>query len=475
MRITSDPGSYKDPSGGVFYYKDKVCRWVADDTNQFYQNLVKSNLFQDLIQSKYFVPTSQIVLEDDINILNEHSANATYFEHERINFISFPYEWPASMILDAAIHTLDLQIILLQKDLSLKDATPYNIQYHHAQSLFIDLCSIENASQNGIWTAYNQFCQTFLYPLLMFQFRSTTLRSIYLTHLDGLTLDETVQFLGFRPFWKNGLIFDYVMPALLRKFENSRFPISKKTVSTSRTFKDSSEIQSYTVRRLRRFFNRMHLGTSKSKWKNYRKSCSYNDEDYLRKKEFIGSFLRSHHIKNVLDLGCNTGDISMLAAKKGLDVVALDSDPHCVDHLYRRSKDDHAPILSLCIDIANPSPSIGWFNRERPSFLDRVNGQFDCVFALALIHHLLIYNRIPLPQIVDLLRHCTSRFLIVEYVGPSDRMFQELLRYRSETYNDFTRGRFEVTMSQHFSIIRNEEIVDPVRAMDRCLYLMECK
>ena len=165
----------------------------------------------------------------------------------------------------------------------------------------------------------------------------------------------------------------------------------------------------------------------------------------------------------------------MLAAIKGLDVVALDSDPHCVDHLYRRSKDDHVPILSLCIDIANPSPSIGWFNRERPSFLDRVNGQFDCVFALALIHHLLIYNRIPLPQIVDLLRHCTSRFLIVEYVGPSDSMFQELLRYRSETYNDFTRGRFEVTMSQHFSIIRNEEIVDPVRAMDRCLYLMECK
>jgi len=475
MRITSDPGSYKDPSGGVFYYKDKVCRWVADDTNQFYQNLVKSNLFQDLIQSKYFVPTSQIDPNHDECISNQYGNDATYFEHERIKFISFPYEWPASMILDAAIHTLDLQIILLQKELSLKDATPYNIQYHHAQPLFIDLCSLENASQNGIWIAYNQFCQTFLYPLLMFQFGSTTLRSIYLTHLNGLTLDETVQSLGSRPIWKYGLMFDYAIPALMTKFENLGMPISKKTVSVSRTFENSIEIQLHTVRRLRRFLDRIRLARGVSKWAEYRKSCSYSDENYSQKKEFIESVLRSHHIKNVLDLGCNTGDISMLAAKKGLDVVALDSDPHCVDHLYRRSKDDHAPILSLCIDIANPSPSIGWFNRERPSFLDRVNGQFDCVFALALIHHLLIYNRTPLPQIVDLLRHCTSRFLIVEYVGPSDRMFQELLRYRSETYNDFTRGRFEVIMSQHFSIIRNEEIVDPVRAMDRCLYLMECK
>ncbi|MFQ5981688.1 MAG: class I SAM-dependent methyltransferase, partial [Candidatus Heimdallarchaeota archaeon] len=475
MRITSDPGSYKDPSGGVFYYKDKVCRWVADDTNQFYQNLVKSNLFQDLIQSKYFVPTSQIDLNHDECISNQYGNNATYFEHERIQFISFPYEWPPSMILDAAIHTLDLQSMLLQKNLSLKDATPYNIQYRHAQPLFIDLCSIQNASENGIWIAYNQFCQTFLYPLLTFQFTSSSLRSIYLTHLDGLTLDETFESLGFRPVWKHGLIFDYVMPAFLRKIENSSLPISKKTVSTSRTFKNSSEIQLYTVRRLRRVFNRMRLGTGTSKWKNYRKSCSYTDENYLRKKEFIESVLRSHHINNVLDLGCNTGDISLLAAKNGVDVVALDSDPYCVDHLYRRSKDHHAPILSLCIDIANPSPSIGWFNRERPSFLERVNRQFDCVFALALIHHLLIKNRIPLPQIVDLLRHCTSRFLVVEFVGPSDKMFQELLRYRTESYSDFNRGNFEATMSQHFSIIRNEEIVDPVRAMDRCLYLMECK
>jgi len=227
--------------------------------------------------------------------------------------------------------------------------------------------------------------------------------------------------------------------------------------------------------RLRRFFDRIRLARGASRWTDYGKSCSYSHENYSQKKEFIETFFRCHRVEKVLDLGCNTGDFSLLAAEQGADVVALDSDPYCVDHLYRRSKDRRAPILSLCIDIANPSPSIGWFNRERPSFLDRVNGQFDCVFALALIHHLLIYNRIPLPQIVDFLRHCASRFVFVEYVGPSDRMFQELLRYRTESYSDFNRAKFEAIMSSRFSIIRKAEVVDPKQSMDRCLYLMECK
>ncbi len=475
MGIMNEPGSYKDPGGGIFYYKDKVCRWIADDTNQFYHNLVKSDFFQHLIQSRYFIPTTPIDLSHDVNIVNQYGDHTTYFEHERIQFISFPYEWPVSMILDAAIHTLDLQITLLQTNLSLKDATPYNIQYHHTQPLFIDLCSVEKASENGIWIAYNQFCQMFLYPLLMFQVRSSTLSSIYLSNLDGLTLDETVQSLGLRPFWKYRLMFDYAIPALITKVENLGISVSKKTVSTSRTFTNSTAIQLHTVRRLRRFFDRVRLDKGVSKWADYTTSSSYSPEDYLRKKEFIESFLRGHRIHNVLDLGCNTGDFSLLAADQGADVLALDSDTGCVDRLYHRSKERQSPILSLCLDIANPSPSIGWFNKERLSFLERVNGQFDCVFALALIHHLLVTNRIPLPEIASLLRHCTSRFLVVEYIGPSDKMFQELLRYRAESYSDLNKEKFERIMSQHFSIIRKTELVDQEKSMDRCLYLMECK
>lgn len=270
-------------------------------------------------------------------------------------------------------------------------------------------------------------------------------------------------------------MFDYGIPALITKLENIGIPLSRKTVSISRTLPNSTEIQLHTVRRLRRFLDRIPIPTGTSRWTNYGSSCSYTRENYSQKKEFIENFLLCEDIDKVLDLGCNTGDLSLLAADHGADVVAVDSDAGCVDRLYHRSKERQSPILSLRVDIANPSPSIGWFNKERSSFLQRVNRHFDCVFALALIHHLLVTNRIPLPEIASLLRHCTSRFLVVEYIGPSDKLFRELLRYRTESYNDISRDTFEATMLQYFSIKKKTDLAAPEGSMDRCLYLMECK
>jgi SAM-dependent methyltransferase len=474
MRIKTDPGSFKDPAGGVFYYADKVYRSVTYEFGQFYQGLVQSDFFQELIRSKYFIPTWPVDLSHDLFLTEKFGSETIYFEHEPIEFLTFPYEWPASMIVDAGILTLDLQTMLLQKNLSLKDATPYNIQFCYTQPLFIDLCSVIDASKNGIWIAYNQFCQTFLYPLLMFQLGAFRLNAIYLSHMDGLTLDETVRSLGFRPFLKHGLTIDYLIPALITKLKHLKvMDITKKSVSTSRTLSNSAEIQLHTVRRLRKWLNKMRPKKATSDWVNYMESCSYGDEEYRIKKQFIEDSLQKHHVEMILDLGCNIGDFSIIAAKHGHKVVALDSDYDCIDYLYDTSKANNYPILPLHMDISNPCPSIGWFNEERSSFLNRINGRFDCVFALALIHHLMITNRIPLIEIVRFFHYCTSRFLIIEYIGTSDMKFQELLKYRTETYNDFNMDDFEKVMSSKFALIRKEEMFYRERGMERCLYLME--
>ncbi len=473
MGIKNEPGSYKDPSGGIFYYRDEVCRWVSSDTSQFYQDLVKSDLFKDLVQSNCFIPTSLIDLSGDEELSKKYDNNATYFKHERIEFISFPYEWPVSMIIDAAIHTLDLHIRLLQNNLTLKDATPYNIQFVGTQPVFIDLCSIENASKNGIWYAYNQFCQMFLYPLLIFIYKRCIPGDVYRTRMAGLTLDETVQHLGLHPFWRYRAVLDYLIPALVVKAKYFKLDVTKKKLSISRTFKNSAEIQLHTARRLRKLLGKLHLKTGAGKWINYTKSCSYSDEDYLLKQKFVETLLHAHPVKNVLDLGCNIGDFPIIAAKNGCNVVALDIDLDCVDSLYRNSKANNYNILSLCMDITNPSPSLGWLNTERPSFLNRINGHFDCVFALALVHHLVVTHRICFTELAHLFQHCTSRFLIVEYVGPSDMMFQELLRYRTESFNDLSMSTFEGAMLTHFSILKKQELIDKQKSMERCLYIME--
>ena len=476
MQVNSEPGSYKDPSGAIFYYNDKIYRWVSSGVSQFYQNLVAGAFFQNLVHSNFIVPTWPVDLSDEPQVVKAYGDKVAYFEHERLDFISFPHEWPFAMLIDAALHILELQYQLLKNNLSLKDATPYNIQFRNTRPLFIDLCSIENISHNGIWIAYNQFCQTLLYPLLNFSLNLTDPRGIYLTRMNGLTLKESVQTIGFRPFFRYGMIFDYLIPAIIVKLGTHKIiDITKKDLVIDKTLSNSANLQLHTVRRLKKAIKKIDLKTGSNDWQKYRQKCSYADEDYAIKKAFIENFLKTSNVKKVIDLGCNLGDFSILAAKKGCHVTAVDSDHDCVNSLYLLSKQNEYRILHLWMDITNPSPSIGWQNTERPDFLSRYKGRFDCVFALALIHHLMITNRIPLAEIASLFRKLTSRYLLIEYIGPADSMFCELLKYRNEDYSDFNMKHFEETMSTQFTTLNKSKLIDRQRQMERCLYLMECK
>jgi len=476
MQITNEPGSYKDPSGAVFYYNDKIYRWVSSGVSQFYRNLVQSVFFQTLVNSNLIVPTWPVDLNGEGQVVKQYGDKVAFFEHERLGAISFPHEWPFAMLIDAALHILELQYQLLKNNLSLKDATPYNIQFRNTRPLFIDLCSIENISHNGVWIAYNQFCQTLLYPLLKFALKFSDPRGIYLTRMNGLTLDESVQTLGFGPFFRYGMIIDYLIPAMIVKLKTHHIvDLTQKTLIIDKTLSNSANLQLHTVRRLKKVIKKIRLKKLSHDWQKYRQKCSYADEDYAVKKNFLENFLKANSVKKVIDIGCNLGEFSTLAARKGCHVTALDSDHDCVNSLYLLSKENDFPILPLWMDITNPSPSIGWLNTERSDFLSRYKGHFDCVFALALIHHLMITNRIPLAEIARLFRKLTSRYLVIEYIGPADRMFRELLKYRNEDYSDFNMKYFEETLSTRFTILNKLELTDKQRQMERCLYLMTCK
>src|SRR5205814_57296 len=153
--------------------------------------------------------------------------------------------------------------------------------------------------------------------------------------------------------------------------------------------------------------------------------------------------LREFQPKRVLDAGANTGHFSALAAKAGAEVVAIDLDEACVGAIWRRAAGEQLDILPLVVDLARPTPALGWRNRECPSLLERAAGKFDGVMMLALIHHLLVTERIPLEEIVQLASELTSTLLIIEFVGPQDEMFRQLVRGREALHEDLTEAAFE--------------------------------
>jgi len=140
-----------------------------------------------------------------------------------------------------------------------------------------------------------------------------------------------------------------------------------------------------------------------------------------------------------------------------------------VEKNYRQMRENkETKILPLCLDLTNPSPSIGWANEERLSLIER--GPADTVLALALIHHLAISNNVPFSHIAAFLsRLC--KFLIIEFVPKNDSQVQRLLRTREDIFPDYNQEHFEQAFSLHFLILKSQVLPDTLRT----IYLMRQK
>ena len=161
-------GSFRDPSGYVFLHRGRVFRTIDAECRDTLEHLSKSGVLPRLMKSGAVVDT-HVVEERGLvaELESRHGPQAAFLEHDRIAHITYPYEWSISMVADAGIHTLDLQIALLEAGCSLKDATAYNIQFVGGLPRFIDLPSFERGRVSTSGTRSGQFQRMFVYPLLL--------------------------------------------------------------------------------------------------------------------------------------------------------------------------------------------------------------------------------------------------------------------------------------------------------------------
>ena len=149
----------------------------------------------------------------------------------------------------------------------------------------------------------------------------------------------------------------------------------------------------------------------------------------------------------------------------------------CGDHRFRcrvrrrpwkKVESEKLNILPLVVDFSRPSAAQGWRNRECASFLDRAGGAFDAVIMFGILHHLLVSERIPLKEILEVAKGLTSSWLLIEFVPPQDEMFQILARGRDSLHADLNESRFEGDCKETFEIVRKQRLP----GMERCLYLL---
>jgi hypothetical protein len=451
--------SFRDPSGFLFDRDGVLYRQVNQSYSQEYTRLMESGLHEKLVKAGLLIPHTEV------DVLPANQATAfMVIQPERVAFISYPYEWAFSQLKDAALATLSLQKRALKAGMSLKDASAYNIQFHNGKATLIDTLSFEEYKEGLPWVAYRQFCQHFLAPLALMAHVDIRLNQLLRVHIDGLPLDLTSRLLPTRTRFNFGLLTHIHLHAGAQK----RY--AGKAVSQPQAGRGMSK-QSMIglIESLENTVKKLVWKPAGTEWGNYYEITNYADSAFENKKRLVSEWTTRVNPEVVWDLGANTGVFSRLASDSGIPTIAFDIDPAAVEQNYGQMKTaKEKNILPLLLDLTNPSPALGWHNRERDSFSDRAPA--DMIFALALIHHLAISNNVPLSLLADFF-HDLGHWLIIEFVPKTDSQVQKLLASRLDIFDHYHRQEFETVFSRRFTIMESVQIQNS----ERFIYLMRRK
>ena len=405
--------TFRDPAGSVQLGADGAYRTVHSPFDRELLEFLQTPLAARLVSKGHLVDTEVLRLPS--------AGESLLVRHPLVTFRSYPWEWAPTLWLAAAELTLDLSTELLEEGWILKDATPLNILFRGVDPVFVDVLSVTRADlSRPLWFAYGQFIRTFILPLLAHTTLGWPLQGS-LNRRDGYEPEDLYASLPRLRRLRQPILSTVTLPILLGS--KSRPSSKSRTQPAKRDPELTTHVLRKTYARLLSQVRRSVPVARTSTWSHYVQNAThYSELEHAEKKSFVASALSVARPARVLDVGCNTGTYSRLAAQAGAEVVSIDTDLQAVERLSLQLKGTHTPILPLCVDLSRPTPATGWENEETASFLDRAEGRFDTVLMLAVLHHLLIGSQIPMEQIASLVSRLTSRNLIIEWVPPTDPM-----------------------------------------------------
>ena len=450
-----DGGSFRDRESRVFYHDDRVLRALSQPALDDWKALAASRCFGRSTSAGKIVPTREAALPEGLG-----PPWVAALEHERIPFLSYPYEWCFHMLRDAALLQLDLLLAALADDLILKDSSPYNFQWIGPRPVFIDVTSFERRTEGDPWVGYLQFCQLFLYPLMLTAHRGIPFRPWLRGAIDGITPEECNRVFSWRDRMRAGVFTDVYLQAALHA-RTAKVEGSLRRDLRKAGFKKQLIVNN--VRRLRRVVGKLSWQPRDSQWSSYAETSTYDADNREIKESFVARVAGSRRWPLVWDLGANTGTFSRIVSEYAETVVAFDADHLAVDRLYRAVRESGPTnILPLISNLADPSPALGWRHRERKALAERPSP--DLALCLALVHHLAISANVPLSEVVGWLAGLETH-LVIEFVTKDDAMVKRLLQNKDDIYDDYEIGNFEGLLEERFEIVARQTLHDGTRTL----------
>jgi SAM-dependent methyltransferase len=266
--------------------------------------------------------------------------------------------------------------------------------------------------------------------------------------------------MNFRDRFRKGVFTNVILHAKLEERYSDKPQQVKDEVK--RVFK--KELFVANVRKMRKLVQRLEWDPPKRVWTAYGERNSYTDDDAKRKDDFVREVATSRDWNLVWDIGCNNGRYSRIAAEGARTVLAIDADQGPVELLYRDLREErNEQILTLTMNLADPSPGLGWRGLERKSLPER--GKPDLVLALALVHHVAISANVPVKEFIDWLASLGTA-LVIEFPTREDPMVKKLLApKRDGLHPDYELDFFERTLKEAFEVERSERLESGTRVL----------
>jgi hypothetical protein len=443
--------SFRDPAGYVYEEDGDIFRVINPVYMTHWREFIASGLCQVLLEKGLVLPFEEKPAAPPAALI---------LKVEKLPFISYPYEWSFGQLKTAALHTLSLQIEALRHGMTLKDASAYNIQFVGSRSVFIDHLSFETRDGDSPWVGYLQFCKHFLSPLVLAVYRGLEMLKLSRLWIDGIPLDVASCLLPRRTFLSPMIMLHIHMHARMQ----GKYADTKVAANKAKAAKISKDSLMVLCQQIFDFIHALRLPKTKTQWVDYDQDRNYSLSGLKDKAEIVESFCTRFPGEIALDLGANTGEFSRILSKKYKYVIAADGDAMAVEK-HVTHLEGSTTILPLVLDLANPSPAVGWANQERNSFQGRV--QANCLCALALIHHLVITYGIPFAKLADWFSELLSSdgILILEFVPKKDSQVQRLLAAREDVFTDYNKDQCIVAFQQYFTLLEESPVLESLRSI----------
>ena len=452
-------GSFRDRSGHVYEVEAQIFRTVLDQHAAHFEYVESTGLLQQLVHNGCVLPASKV----HPDTVGAFEGNVRYLlQIPRLPFVTFPYEWSFSALKAAALLHLEVHLAALDRGVTLSDASAYNVQFKGAEPVFIDHLSFRRYQNGEIWAGHRQFTEQFLIPLLLRSLFGVSHNAWYRGMQEGIPLMEFRRLLRWRDYFNGKILKHCVMPAFFQRtaldarmdFQQTMLPSIPLPLPAFR--KLLIELQDWIS-------TLTPANTHHTLWQSYTSMHNYTDTQVGLKRRFVEEFAYETKPKLLWDLGCNGGQYSNAALKAGAQyVVGFDSDQGALESCFAQASKENLAFQALFMDLANPSPSQGWREHERPGLRTRTSA--DGVLALACMHHLAFGNNIPLGQLVNWTLDLAPTG-VIEFVPKNDPMAKRLLTLRNDIFSDYTLETFLSCITRRAQIIKSTVISESGRTL----------